>query len=128
MHLPIGPFARVRATGKRRRGVQAGPCRARSAFRPERLPDRTEANVATAKTNVPTAVPQEAQAMVPITPASPFDHLHLLLVVVFAGSRGKLVESVDLLRTELDRVRTDILLHPGHVLGAGNRRDVVPLR
>src|ERR1700722_16193436 len=106
---------------------------ARSALRPARLPDRTAANVAAARTNVPTAVPHEAQSMVPVTGAfdarrgsgSPFDHSHLLLVVVLAGGRGKLVQSVDLLGTEGDTVRTDVLFDPRHALRARNRNDVV---
>src|SRR5580698_641944 len=89
---------------------------ARSAFRPARLPDRTEANVAAAKTNVPTAVPHEAQSMVAIMgrprrsnrSESPLDHLHLLLVVVLSGGGGKLVQPVDLLGTERNLVRSDV--------------------
>src|ERR1700691_2354468 len=74
--------------------------RARSAFRPARLPDRTAANVAAARTKVPPAVPHEAQSVPTIMPApssSPFDHPHLLLVVVLTRGRRELVEPVDLL-------------------------------
>jgi len=48
--------------------------------------------------------------------------------VVFARGGAKCVESVDLAGTEFDRVRADVLLHPGYVLGAGDRRDVGPFR
>src|SRR5277367_1771905 len=72
---------------------------ARSAFRPARLPDLTEANVAAARTRVPTAVPHDAQSVPRITrvSSSPFDHPHLLFIVVLACGLRELVEPVDLL-------------------------------
>src|SRR5271156_4341861 len=88
-------------------------CRARSAFRPARLPDLTAAKVAAARTNVPTAVPQEAQSVPTITRSLrslPFDHPHLLFIVVLACGRRKLVEPADLCRAQLDAVRADVLL------------------
>src|ERR1700722_11624605 len=104
--------------------------RARSAFRPARLPDLTAANVAAARTKVPTAVPHEAQSVPTITrglDSSPFDHPHLLLIVVRTRGRRKFVEPVDLLGAQLDPVRGYVLLDPGHALRAGNRSDVVAL-
>src|ERR1700691_3296004 len=97
--------------------------RARSAFRPARLTDRTAANVAAARTKGPTAAPHEAQSVPTITRAlrpSPFDHPHLLLVVVLTGGRREFVESVDLLRAQINPVRGHVLLDARHPLRAGN--------
>lgn len=56
---------------------------------------------------------------------SAFDEPHLFLAVVTAGSRGDVVESVELVETELDLVSSDVLLDPGHPVG--DRSDVVVL-
>jgi DNA helicase-2/ATP-dependent DNA helicase PcrA len=57
----------------------------------------------------------------------PFDHPHLRLGVMAAGRRGHVVELLDLLLGQLDRVGGDVLLDPGDAPGAGDRRDVVAL-
>src|SRR5580658_779597 len=104
--------------------------RARSAFRPARLPERTAANVAAARTKVPTAVPHEALSVPTITQAlqsSPFDHPHLLLIVVRTRGWREFVEPVDLRSAQLDSVRSHVLLDPGLAFRAGNRGDVVAL-
>src|SRR5271168_3646719 len=109
---PHRTFCTVSFARDAKRTGRIPACNARSAFRPARLPDLTAANVAAARTKVPTAVPHEAQSVPTITWAldsSPFDHPHLLLIVVPARGRRKFVEPVDLLGAQLDPVR-------GHVL------------
>ena len=48
--------------------------------------------------------------------------------MVLAGSGGKLVQPFDLLRAELDVVRSDVLLDPRHPLRPRDGDDVVTLR
>src|SRR4051794_4388443 len=59
---------------------------------------------------------------------SALDEAHLRLVVVPAGGRGEGVEGRDLLRGQDEVVGGDVLLQPGHPLGARDGRDVVALR
>src|ERR1700691_5188174 len=128
---PQRTFCTVSFARDAKRTGRIPACKARSAFRPARLPDLTAAKVAIARTKVPTAVPHEAQSVPTITRALrslPFDHPHLLLIVVRTCGRRKLVEPLDLFSAQLDAVRADVFLDPGHVFGAGNRSDVVALR
>jgi len=56
------------------------------------------------------------------------DDGHVPRVVAFAGSRGEVVESLDLRGAQLDAVGGGVLLDAGDSLGARNRGDVVALR
>src|SRR5271168_3305058 len=104
---PHRTFCTVSFARDAKRTGRIPACKARSAFRPARLPDLTAAKVANARTKVPTAVPHEAQSVPTITRVfqpSPFDHPHLLLIVVLTRSRREFVEPVDLRRGQLDSV------------------------
>src|SRR3954469_2374283 len=59
---------------------------------------------------------------------SALDEAHLRLVVVSAGGRGEGVEGRDLGGRQHEVVGGDVLLQPGHPLGAGDGGDVVALR
>jgi hypothetical protein len=58
---------------------------------------------------------------------SAVDHLHLQFAVVLAGRGGDLGQLVELLGGEHDSVGGDVLLDPGHSLGARDGSDVVAL-
>src|SRR3954453_11795637 len=59
---------------------------------------------------------------------SALDEAHLRLVVVSAGGRGEGVESRDLRGRQHEVVGGDVLLQPGHPLGARDGGDVLALR
>src|SRR4051812_37959337 len=58
---------------------------------------------------------------------SAVDGGHDRFFVALAGGRGELVEPLELLCAELDRVGGGVLLDAGDALGAGDRGDVVAL-